>query len=268
VHHGARHRRPYRIYENAMKRYLARRFSRGRWNLCVDIDERFDYPFSDSLPLSALLAYLDRRGYTAVVSQMLDLFSAEPLGTPAGSREAPALRFQLCDLSGLRTRPYRWGTLSDPAVREHRGGIRDQVFHTDNGLSKAALVRVGEGSELFVDYHHVGRAARIADFTCLLRHYPFGEGFREKVEEAARTGRYGPLTTPQYENYRDVLREQGELRLKRATAREYRGTQALLESGFLVASQEFHRWSAVHARAPGRPAQAGELAAAGEAHGG
>ena len=35
---------PYSKYENTMKRYLAERFSRGRWNLCADIDELFDYP--------------------------------------------------------------------------------------------------------------------------------------------------------------------------------------------------------------------------------
>ena len=31
-----------------MKRYLAERFSPGRWNLCADIDELSDYPFSES----------------------------------------------------------------------------------------------------------------------------------------------------------------------------------------------------------------------------
>jgi hypothetical protein len=39
---------PSNKYENTMKRYLAERFSPGRWNLCADIDELFDYPFSES----------------------------------------------------------------------------------------------------------------------------------------------------------------------------------------------------------------------------
>ena len=34
---------PYNKYENTMKRHLAERFSDGRWNLCADIDELFDY---------------------------------------------------------------------------------------------------------------------------------------------------------------------------------------------------------------------------------
>jgi hypothetical protein len=46
---------PYRKYENAMKVYLAQRFSHGRWNLCADIDELFDYPFYESLSLRDFL---------------------------------------------------------------------------------------------------------------------------------------------------------------------------------------------------------------------
>ena len=70
---------PYEKFENTMKRYLADRFSQGRWNLCADIDELFDYPFSGTLPLAAFLGYLNQRGFTAVVAQLLDLFSDLPL---------------------------------------------------------------------------------------------------------------------------------------------------------------------------------------------
>src|SRR5215813_3560503 len=38
---------PYRTYETILKRYLVDRFSKDRWNLFADIDERFDYPYSD-----------------------------------------------------------------------------------------------------------------------------------------------------------------------------------------------------------------------------
>ena len=64
---------PYAKYQNTMKRYLAERFSAGRWNLCADIDELFDYPSSDRLTLTALIAYLNARGFTAVIAQMLDM---------------------------------------------------------------------------------------------------------------------------------------------------------------------------------------------------
>jgi Glycosyl transferase family 2 len=70
---------PYNKYENTMKRYLAERFSCGRWNLCADIDELFDYPFSEKLSLRDFLGYLNNNNYTAVVAQMLDMFSDVPL---------------------------------------------------------------------------------------------------------------------------------------------------------------------------------------------
>jgi len=55
---------PYRVFETHMKRYLVRRFSPLRWSLFADIDELFDYPFSDVLSLKMLLAYLNAHSYT------------------------------------------------------------------------------------------------------------------------------------------------------------------------------------------------------------
>ena len=48
---------PYQKYENTMKRYLAQTFSAGKWNLCADIDELFEYPFAESLSLNDFLRY-------------------------------------------------------------------------------------------------------------------------------------------------------------------------------------------------------------------
>src|SRR5919112_4417219 len=41
--------------QNLMRRYLIERFGRNRWSLCVDIDELFDYPYSDIIGLDSLL---------------------------------------------------------------------------------------------------------------------------------------------------------------------------------------------------------------------
>src|SRR5215211_8602277 len=70
---------PYKRYKGSIKQYLIERFGRGRWCLCVDIDELFDYPYSDIVGLGSLLGYLNERSYTAVVAQMLDMFPEEPL---------------------------------------------------------------------------------------------------------------------------------------------------------------------------------------------
>lgn len=231
---------PYQTYENVMKRYLARRFSRGRWNLCADIDELFEYPFSDVLSLRDFLGYLNHHGYTAVLAQMLDMISEEPLSAP-DTEQPPRERFLFYDLSNIARRPYRYGTPGHPAIQEHRGGIRDVFFQSNNSLTKAALVRVDDGVEVFVDWHHA-RNVRIADLSCLLLHYPFAAGFAAKAADAVRTGRYGTMTTPQYENYWSVLQESPDLSLKTPAARELTRIEALIDEGFLVVSDRFRRW--------------------------
>src|SRR5919107_5428985 len=45
----------FRSYQYPMKQYLIERFGWGRWSLYVDIDELFDYPYSDVVSLDSLL---------------------------------------------------------------------------------------------------------------------------------------------------------------------------------------------------------------------
>ena len=41
------------IYQPLFKKYLALNSAQGGWRLDVDVDEFFDYPFSDVLKLSS-----------------------------------------------------------------------------------------------------------------------------------------------------------------------------------------------------------------------
>lgn len=237
---------PYSWYENVMKRYLARRFCRNRWALCVDIDEHFDYPFSGTLPLSSLLTYLNQHNYSAVVAQMLDMFADTTLSgqlevSPGNDLSAA---YPYYDISNIRKFDYLWGTPSNPDVQRYHGGIRDSLFGTNNGLTKAALFFVHKDIDLFVHWHHMNNV-RVADFTCLLRHYPFVSSFQEKVKQAVNTGNYGHHTI-QYENYAQGLRQQPDTPLKRETARKLTAPEDLLQPGFLVASPAFLQWVTQH----------------------
>jgi hypothetical protein len=236
----------YRTYENVMKRYLAQRFCRGRWGLCVDIDELFDYPFSDVLSLSSLVRYLNQHGYTAVVGHMLDMFPDTTLArlhtfSPEGNiRES----YPYYDVSNIRKLDYIWGSLSNPAVKRYHGGIRDMLFGTNNGLTKAVLFFVEEKIDLFVNWHHMGNA-RVADFTTVLLHYPFVPTFHQKVVEAVETERYGQFTV-QYDRYRQGLQQIPDQPLKQATAQRLNKIEELLKSEFLVAAPAFIQWVAIH----------------------
>src|SRR5215216_4612946 len=66
--------------ETHFKQYLIDRFGKkDRWCLYADIDELFDYPYSDVVGLDSFLGYLTEKSYTAVAAQMLDMFPEEPL---------------------------------------------------------------------------------------------------------------------------------------------------------------------------------------------
>src|SRR5215213_3034146 len=140
---------PYKRYEFAMKQYLIERFGRGRWSLCVDIDELFDYPYSDVVGLGSLLRYLNERSYTAVAAQMLDMFPEEPLsGSGAGNFPDEPLKerhrfYDVSDISriSMRGHPlFRNNTLESDEVEALRGGIRQTLFGFRANLTKFPLV--------------------------------------------------------------------------------------------------------------------------------
>ena len=241
---------PYASYENTMKRYLAERYSRDRWHLCADIDELFDYPFSAALPLSGLLAYLNARGFSAVVAQMLDMFSEVPLAR-LNSLPDDRLKekYTFYDTSEIDRRPYEWADPPRPELKMHWGGIRRAVFGTNNGLTKAPLVCMRPGVEPFIEWHQV-TGAILADISCVLMHYPFVSTFPDKVIEAVHTGRYGGTTTDEYQAYAAGLAERPELDFMRRSSRRFCGLEPLIRDGFLVVSEDYRRWVDEYAGGP------------------
>jgi GT2 family glycosyltransferase len=240
---------PYRTYENVMKRYMVREHSTGKWNLFVDIDELFDYPGSESLPVDDLLTYLTEHGYTAVVAQMVDMFADGPLADsptePVDLRSA----FPYFDITDISKQPYWYDDEPESPLKSHHGGIRRTIFGSNNGLSKAALTFVDDRIEIFAAWHHA-RNARFADITCALLHFPFNRDFYEKSEEAARTYRYGIGASHEYRAYWAVLRDDPKLSLRRPTAQRFRDVQQLVDLGFLQVSDQYRCWMLDHVRDP------------------
>jgi len=234
---------PYRKYENVMKRYLARRFSRNRWNLCVDVDELFEFPHSNLLSLSDFLAYLNRNGYTSVIAHMLDMFGDKPLaqstsGLGGDLRETCSF----FDISNVSKSEYVWSPVPDDRIKMYWGGIRKTLFGTKNGLSKAALVHVTDEIDLFVDWHHVSNA-QIADVTAVLLHFPFTGSFVQKVLDAVQTGRYGYRTTTEYRSYWSAIQYNQNYTIWSETAQRLTDLNILVEQGFLIASNAYRKWA-------------------------
>ncbi len=238
---------PYKSYENLLKRHMVRAHSTGKWNLFVDIDELFDYPGSAQMDLAGLIGYLEAQHATAVVTQMLDLFSDAPLAETPDRVDDLQSAFPWFDVSEISKRPYEFDSSPASPLRSHHGGIRRTIFGSDNGLTKAALTYVDDEIELFVGWHHA-RNARMADVSCVLLHFPFNRAFAEKAEEAARTGRYGLGASHEYRAYWARLADEPSLSLRRETATRYVDVDQLVDLDFLHTSPAYRQWVDDHAR--------------------
>ncbi len=228
----------YDKYENALKTYLVNRFSRNRWNLFADIDELFDYPYSDSLSVKEMLDYLNENHYTAVVAQMLDMFSHLPFSQLESSmHDDLKTKYTYYDISNIDKRYYKYGKLANRDIQMHFHGIRNTIFGSYNGLTKAALIFVDNKINPFIDYHHA-LDSRVADFSTVLYHYPFTKAFYAKVMDAVNTGRYG-ANTGEYQKYWEGIVNTSELSMKLPTALRFEGVNKLLEEKFLVASSKY-----------------------------
>ena len=252
-----RTRLPVNFYEGGvgqiiMQQYLVARFGKGRWSLCVDIDELFDYPYSDVIDLSSFLGYLNSKSYTAVMAHMLDMFPERPVLERADEQDEPLKEVhRFYDISNL----VRWNKEERPRMREmlssrnnkleadnvewFAGGIRSDVFSYRPHLTKFPLVFY-DGKVIPDPPHHVNNA-RIADVTCVLFHYKFLKDFRERTMSAARNWRNTP-TSADYSKYLEVLDRDPSLRLNKGNAREITSVNDLLENAFLVVSDDYMNW--------------------------
>ena len=236
--------------EVLFKQYLISRFGgENRWCLCADIDELFDYPYSDVVGLDSMLRYLTGKSYTAVAAQMLDMFSDAPLSGHAGDRDEPfkdAYRFY--DVSKITRRSakgsprHRSNEFDGDAVEVFFGGIRESIFGHRAVLTKFPLVfNDGETRPLDGSSHRVTNA-RIADFTGVLLHYKLlDEHFHAQVEQAVRE-EHRLQNSAVYKIYKDTLDREPALMVKRDTAREMKSTNDLVEDRVLTVSEDYVNW--------------------------
>jgi Glycosyl transferase family 2 len=241
---------PYKRYNVAMKRYLIERFGRGRWTLSVDMDELFDYPYSDVVSLKALLGYLSANSYTAVVAQMLDMFSEEPVTDTVSDEDEPLKeRYRFYDISNVREQDY-WefpfvsgsgNVVTNEDIGIYRNGIQNTVFGTLPALTKHPLVFLDEKLKPVDRSAHSVSNARVADFTCVLFHYKFTNHLYELIRNAARQENYMRDSGKQ-KKWLKVLEKTPNLLVKGETSRELRDVNDLVENGFLVVSEEYMSW--------------------------
>src|SRR5215212_3800268 len=162
---------PYKGYRLAFKRFLIGRFGkRERWCLYADIDELFDYPYSDVVRLGSLLGYLTEKSYTAVAAQMLDMFPEEALSGSASSPDEPLKeRHRFYDISNIQTKGIkehgRNNIYESDDIEYFLGGIRSTLFGTKAYLTRFALMFSDGRLKPFAGSGHRVDNARVADLT-------------------------------------------------------------------------------------------------------
>jgi hypothetical protein len=247
----------FRGNNRSMRRFLINRFgARRHWILCVDVDELFDYPYSDRIGLSSLLRYLRARSFTAMVAYLLDMLSDRPLSDSSAADGPLRDAYPYYDVSAVRREGYfevdayhgeRWvlhNTLANSEIKRYVGGIRSQFFDLpDVYLIKHPLLFL-DGRTRFVHQHFVDHAS-VADISGVLYHYKFLPEFRARVDDAVRTKAYASDSW-EYARYQRALDHQPDLALKTATAKRLHSVNDLIADGFLHVTDAYRNWIARH----------------------
>jgi hypothetical protein len=238
---------PYKTHINSMRRYLVERFGHGRWSLYVDIDELFDYPYSDIVGLGSLLGYLNNNSYTAVVAQMLDMFPEKPLTGRADILDEPLKELhRFYDLSDLRWKSIKEhpkcrlsNTYGSDEIAALSGGIRLTVFGSSAFLTKHPLVFLDGKVKSAIP--HWCRNARVADFTGVLFHYKFLDGLLHKqaTQAEARPSRGRSGGDVRYKQYLEVLEKAPSLSIRTDTSKELKSVNDLVGTRVMTVSRQY-----------------------------
>ena len=243
-----RSRLPFKKYNITLKQYLVERFGRGRWTLNADIDELFEYPYSDVVSLKALLRYLNDNFYTAVVTYMLDMFPETLLSadSPATDYESLKELHRFYDISDVRTLDYsQVGDIGNVVANERieilQGGVMQRVFGTSPLLTKHPLIFLDDRlTPHDLSDHWVGNA-RIADFTALFLHYKLSANLYGLVRREIEERRYNNLHG-KYDKIHKVLAEAPSLLMRNDTSKELKSVNELVGTRFVSVSKQYMRF--------------------------
>ena len=242
---------PVGSYQELFKKVLAERVAPSGWCLDVDIDEFFDYPLSNVADLSRFLTYLNTCQYSAVLVQMLDMFSDRPLKSLTDNSSGENLRetYRYYDLSDITKVRYRSSHFVQQFAALNRlgygetslyfGGTRKRLFGLECLLSKHSLFRTGRGLDLFTHVHFTNRA-ELADVSGTLLHYKF---VSNAYDTAAQNRTAFPAISKGYQDFLHAIEVKQEASLKTAATREFRNVDELLESQFLFASAKYRQYA-------------------------
>ena len=241
---------PYGRYKYFLKWYLAEQFHGDGWLLITDVDEHFNYPLSTQLELSGLLRYLNHYQYTGVVTQMLDMFSNQPLRRSASTAAGPMKEIYNCyeleEVVPVKLNIFKnlSNTISNDEIKAFKCGVRKRLFDAYPLLTKSALLRPRNTNARpsTVSSHRI-TGAKLADISCVLLHYKFIDGFYDYVDWAIDSKVYYKNSS-EYKLYQKLLQDTPEMNIASSSSKTLKSIDQLVDEEFLVLSDAYRDWIA------------------------
>jgi hypothetical protein len=241
---------PLAQYEDLMRGYPAQSYGQNRWCLYVDMDEQFDFEGRETKGLHALIRYLETRGETALMAQMLEMFPNAPLAEVEGlTFEESLLAFDHYDISTVNSFDYHSNDIPFEALLQDNvmstdtlkfkfGGVRGKVFGETCCLTKHPLIFNGAGV-IPAPHPHLSRHVTVSDFTAVIRHYKFAGNLAARDAAAEGTG---DLAHGEDTARLEVMRAQDALTLYSTDAQQWDGIERLYSEEFLIPSSAYRQF--------------------------
>jgi hypothetical protein len=207
----------------------------GHWTLTVDVDELLIYPGCEDVGLRALTSYLDRRTDEALLTFLLDMYSARPIRESAYRRGRSFL--DACPYFDADS--YVWDEGHDVyGPVPCWGGPRARLFWAGRQrdrpapfLPKIPLVRWRTGLG-YVTSTHILPGVRLGDLTGALLHFKFFSDFGERAAAESRRGQHWE-NAGEYRVYDEVLQGAPELTAFHEGSVRYQDSRQLVALGLL-----------------------------------
>ncbi|MCB9800045.1 MAG: glycosyltransferase family 2 protein [Candidatus Omnitrophica bacterium] len=239
---------PYKTYAFVFRAYFKRKFAGPWWTLFMDIDELFDFPFSEKIDIRTLVHYLETNGYNAVLANTLDMFSDKTwLELKRGPQGSLREILHFYDVSAIQRaeeflgKDDRWSQ-PPPLICEYRAGVRQKVFHqTHCHLSKYPLYDSSKGIQpISGNPHEISGRVCLADISCVLLHYTFSRSFPERTQKAIREKNYTNHSEKYLIYHRQLQSTLNWSIYSRSTQPKPLGsTEDLIRDQFLVVSEKY-----------------------------
>ena len=233
-------------YEEEIRKTIIEEHCRYKWCLCVDIDEFFDYPFSDRISMENFLGYMNKNHFTAVIAYMLDMFPKK-LSFKEDDKDLNLVeKYCFYDISDIKKEDYSYGReafcnyniLSNKNMKNYFGGIRKKKFRTKkNMLIKHPLMFIDNKLDPVVNPHFCNKAI-IADVNGIIRHYKFIPSFKRKVIESVKSNIYMFFAGNEYNSYYKVIKNKNSYNLYSIKSRVY-NINDLISNKFILISKQF-----------------------------